>query len=56
VAIIVLVIPLRLSLLSSPFITYRWTAPNNVVTSGNSIAINPITYTDEGNYLVEQFY
>lgn len=45
----------RLSLLSSPFITYRWTRPNNVVASGNSIAIYPITFADDGNYLVERF-
>lgn len=46
---------IRLSLLSSPFIHYRWTAPNNTVTLGNSIAINPISFTDEGNYTIEQF-
>lgn len=46
---------IRLSLLSSPFIQYRWTTPNNIVSSGNSIAINPIAYTDEGNYIIEQF-
>ena len=46
---------IRLSLLSSPFIQYRWTTPNNIVSTGNSIAINPIAYTDEGDYLIEQF-
>ena len=45
----------RLSLLNSPFIQYRWTSPSNTITLGNSLAINPINYSDAGNYLIEQF-
>lgn len=45
----------RLSLLNSPFIQYRWTAPNSSITEGNSIAINPIMFADTGTYLIEQF-
>ncbi|MCC6583029.1 MAG: T9SS type A sorting domain-containing protein [Chitinophagales bacterium] len=45
----------RLSLLSSPFVHYKWTTPSNVVFTGNSIAINPVTLADQGNYTIERY-
>lgn len=45
----------RLSMLSSPFINYEWTKPNNTTVSGNSLSINPITIADNGNYTIKRF-
>jgi hypothetical protein len=45
----------RLSLLNSPFVHYKWTTPASVVFTGNSIAINPVTLADQGNYTIERY-
>lgn len=46
---------IRLSLLTSPFITYQWTTPLGAITNGNSIALNPITLSNNGNYTIKRF-
>ncbi|TDX02315.1 T9SS type A sorting domain-containing protein [Dinghuibacter silviterrae] len=37
---------------SSPFFTYTWQYPNGTTSSGNTLALNPITTADIGTYTV----
>lgn len=39
---------------SSPFYTYRWTAPNGTVFTGDTLNIDPVTPADEGVYNIER--